>query len=522
MIEDLSGTSQLVSEAVADEPIDVDAHRLLARKLELKRQIVGAAKEFGLPFYKPHEKQLCFHLADSKFRAVFAGNRFGKSQCGVAEDCSWIVGERMFLPPEHPGRKLGIPDRPVKGLIVSADWDKSEEIFTCESNDPHLKGKIWKNLPKSFVRRVTRNSSGKIDRIEFHNGSVLCFDTVKSFQNNPLGSESSDWDFIHIDEPIPQDMWKAVSRGLIDRNGRAWFTLTNLEQPWIYDMFFPNTRSKNAKREVLQYNPAGTKLIKWAIIGSIYDNPYLTREAIDAFEAELTVDEKACRLHGLALHLSGLVYKEFQYERHVLTSVPEGWRPNQGYMPPANYTLHYAIDTHPKKPHDVLFCAVSPGGRLFFFYEIFQACLIPELVDQVLAIRNLYPNVGLELCELGAWEANPVDGMTMGDLMMQLGLYGLQPAPKDLKGGILACKKALKEPDLLYFSPDLCNFHGEIMKYGWDPKSPNKEKPVDYNDHAMENFRRLILSDPHYIKPEDNGFDVNDVVIDRADLSPLR
>lgn len=497
----------------------IDEHRLLSRKLELKRAIVAAAKEFGLPFYKPHEKQLLFHLADAKFRAVFAGNRFGKSQCGVAEDCSWIVGERMFLPPDHPGRKLGIPDRPVKGLIVSADWDKSEEIFTCESSDPHLKGKIWKNIPRSFVRKFSRNSSGKIDRIEFHNGSVLCFDTVKSFQNNPLGSESSDWDFIHIDEPIPQDMWKAISRGLIDRNGRAWFTLTNLEQPWIYDMFFPNTRSKNTKREVLQYSKSGA-LQKWALVGSIYDNPYLTREAIESFEAELTEDEKACRLHGLALHLSGLVYKEFQYERHVLTSLPKGWRP--GYIPPANYTLHYAVDTHPRKPHEVLFLAVSPAGRLFFFDEIFEACLIPDLAQQILRVRGLFTNVGLELCEPGAWEANPVDGQTMGDLLIDMGLYGLQCAPKDLKAGILACKKVLKEPDLLYFSPDLCNFHGEIMKYGWNTKSDKLDKPQDVNDHAMECFYRLILSDPKYIKPEDLNFAVDDDVIDRADLSALK
>lgn len=501
----------------------IDEHRLLARKLELKRSIVAAAKEYGLPFYKPHPKQLAFHLADAKFRAVFAGNRFGKSQCGVAEDCSWLVGERMFLPPDHPGRKLGIPSHPVKGLVICTDWDKTEEIFTCESEEPTLKGKIWKNIPKSFVKRMTRNSSGKVDRIEFHNGSLLCFDTVKSFVNNQQGSESSDWDFIHVDEPIPEEMWKAVSRGLMDRNGRAWFTLTNLEQPWIYDMFFPNTKSKAAKREVLQYNKEG-KLARWALVGSTFDNPYLTAEAIEEFQNSLTKDEQQCRLYGLAMHLSGLVYKEFQYERHVLTKRPNDWGPNvRGeYVPPANYTLHYAVDTHPRKPHEVLFLAVSPAGRLFFFDEIFEACLIPELAEQILRVRGLFTNVGLELCEPGAWEANPVDGMTMGDKLIDMGLYGLQCAPKDLKAGILACKKALKEPDLLYFSPDLCNFHGEIMKYGWNTKSDKLDKPKDVNDHAMECFYRLILSDPAYIKPEDTNFAVDDDVIDHADLSALK
>jgi hypothetical protein len=510
-------TELLDQPQINTEAIHIDEVNLLRRKVEAKRRMVAAAKEFGLPFYKPHPKQLSFHLAQAKFRAVFAGNRFGKSQCGVAEDCSWIVGERMFLPPDDPGRKAGIPQRPVKGLILCADWDKCEEIFTCESDDPHLKGKIWKNIPRSFVKKLGHNSSGKVDRIEFHNGALLCFDTVKSFMNNPMGSESSDWDFIHVDEPIPQAMWKAVSRGLIDRNGWAWFTLTNLSEPWIFEMFFPSAKSKNAKREVLHYDASG-KLAKWALVGSIYDNPYLSPDAIAAFEAELTEDEKQCRLYGLAIHLSGLVYKEFQYERHVLASVPENWI--DFHRPPANYTLHYAIDTHPRKPHDVLFCAVSPAGRMFFFYEIFKPCLIPELCDEILAIRNLYKNVGLELCELGAWEANPVDGMTMGDMMINYGL-NVQPAPKSLKAGILSVKKALAHPDLVYFSPNLPNFFGEIMKYGWDTKSDKLDKPVDRNDHAMENLYRLILSEPYYIKPEDTNFEVNDDTIETADLGAL-
>jgi hypothetical protein len=38
------------------------------------------------------------------------------------------------------------------------------------------------------------------------------------------GSESSDWDFLHIDEPCPRDMYVANARGLIDRGGSDWFT----------------------------------------------------------------------------------------------------------------------------------------------------------------------------------------------------------------------------------------------------------------------------------------------------------
>lgn len=518
IVADRSRSEQVTGLREQVTPIlGVDETTILRKKLELKRRLLDSAKEFGLPFYKPHDKQLKFHLNQSKYRAVFAGNRFGKSQCGVAEDCSWIIGERMFLPKDHPGRTLGIPKRPVKGLVLCADWDKSEEIFTCESSDPHLTGKVWKNLSRGFVKKISKNASGKIDRIEFHNGSVLAFDTVKSFMNNPVGLESSDWDFIHIDEPIPQAMWKAVSRGLIDRNGRAWFTLTNLDQPWIYTMFFPKGTQKVTGKEVVQKSSDGTPL-RWAIVGSIYDNPYLSREAIDAYESELSAEEKQCRLHGLAMHLSGLVYKEFQYDKHVLTKLPDGWTAFN--RPPRNYTIHYAIDTHPRKPHEVLFAASSPEGRLYFFHEIFEACLIAELAQKIRDVIEHYPTLGLQICEPGAWITNPVNGRSMSDVFIEDFQLCIEPAVKDLHAGVLATKAALACEDFCFFSPDLPNFFGEIMQYGWNNKT-DKDKPVDVNDHAMECFYRLILSNPEYINPKGSDIPIKDEEFGTADLGDI-
>ena len=50
---------------------------------------------------------------------------------------------------------------------------------------------------------------------------------------NPMGLESSQWDWIHVDEPIPEAMWNAVSRGLMDTGGSAWFTCTPIAEQWI-------------------------------------------------------------------------------------------------------------------------------------------------------------------------------------------------------------------------------------------------------------------------------------------------
>jgi hypothetical protein len=104
---------------------------LLERKvlLERKKQLLGKQallqRNFGLCFYVPHEKQDNFHRAGAfKHRLWESGNRGGKSTGGVAEDCAWLVGERAWYQKSDPARTLGIPQHPVKGLVITTDWDK--------------------------------------------------------------------------------------------------------------------------------------------------------------------------------------------------------------------------------------------------------------------------------------------------------------------------------------------------------------------------------------------------------------
>lgn len=303
---------------------------LKQRKLQLLTAKVTAIKQDSLPFYRPHPKQDLFHRSLQKRRGVFTGNRFGKSFMGVAEDCAWLRGERPWYPADDPARLGGIPQRPVKGLIIATDWDKVKEIFSGQD------GKLWKFLPRNgFIKNVSRNHSGAIDTI-ICNGpfglSSLRFDTVKSFMSNPQGSESSDWDFIHVDEPCPEGMFKAAARGLVDRNGFAWFTLTALREPWITDAFDVGGIFDG---------------ISSVIEGTIYDNIYLSKEAIRDYEATLTEDEKECRLFGKPLHKAGLVYKCFQQDKHVLTTLPRGWL--SWIEPPKDWSYYLYIDPQDRK-----------------------------------------------------------------------------------------------------------------------------------------------------------------------------
>lgn len=479
--------------------MSVDLELIQREKLALLESLAEARKQNGLAFYRPHAKQDSFHKAGSfKHRMVRAGNRFGKSEMGCAEDCAWLLGERPWYRQDDPARKAGIPDRPVKGLVITTDWDKVDEVFTTQRGaNP---GKFWKYLPPGSVKGERRNHSGAIDTIELHNGSIIRFDTVKSFMSNPQGSESSDYDFIHVDEPCPKKMYDAAARGLLDRGGSDWFTLTPLSEFWINDMFFPQ-RQKGVSAN--SYTGLANNI--WSTTGTMEDNPLLTLENIEDFLRNIDADEREARRNGIPLHLSGLVYKEFIYDKHVLKALPNGWK--AFHKPPANYTVYESIDTHPRTPHAILFCAVSPAGQLFFFDEVWNTSTnsIPTLADTIKSIDSDY-FVANRKIEPAAYIEDPITNSCIATELEMQGIY-VERASKSREHGTLNVKQQLSLDNNIYVSPNCVQFLWEISRYHWDEKDSRRaNKPVDKDDHFMECFYRMLIDQPVYIdveKPSD-------------------
>lgn len=499
------------------EPLDKKL--LLERKRALLARRARLQKDYGLVFYRPHEKQDRFHRAGAfKHRLWESGNRSGKSTGGVSEDCSHLKGERPFYKETDPARTVGIRPPPNKGLVITTDWDKVDEIFTSQRG---TEGKLWQMLPRGFVRSTRRNHSGAIELIECVNGSTLRFDTVKSWQTNPQGSESSDWDFIHIDEPCPEGQYKAQARGLLDRGGKDWFTLTPLTEPWIHDMFFPDRKNK------ADYVEVGNR---WAQRTTTYDNPYLGAEDIADYETSLSEDERQCRLLGIPLELSGLVFKQFDWDTHVLSAVPTGWSDYNN--PPIGYTIYLAIDPHPQTPHHVLFLAVAPTGEFFLFDEIYIHCTIEELSQKINA--RLTVKVGSkfvprfcvrQIADPSIFNTFPIlnaksgKHVSMADEFMDNGIF-LSKASKAREFAILETQRALKTrlvqgSPLMNVSPYLDETLYEFTHWCWDKEN----KPRDDRDHAMENLGRLILEEPAWY-PQDNGkFEMKE--IDYSEGVPL-
>lgn len=476
-------------------PIDL----LLARReLALEKRAVELLRENQVTFYNPHEKQAAFHAnACFRYRYARTGNRFGKSEMGAAEDVAFALGYRPWVPEGNVLRTLGIPTHPTKGLVVTTDWDKSKEVFT-EQEGTNV-GKLIKYIPRSALGQPTRNHSGAIDRIPVRHisggWSVIHLDTVKSYKQNPLGQESSVWDWAHIDEPCPEGMWKAIARGLVDRGGRGWFTCTPLTEPWIDDAFVPDLGGDRSI-DAVTFESGD----RWMMTGSMSDNPYNSKEDIDSFMSWLTDDEKDCRLYGLPTSFAGLVFKEFNWNVHVLNEPPSNWK--NWETPPANFCIRYAIDYHFRKNDAVLFVATSPQNVPYVYGELWQQMLLEDEVKTIQTFLGTHPSQPGIVDPLAS-TPNKLTETTAMDEYRRLGLAVI-PATKDPVNGIRAVKAMLKARDkhnrpVIYFNAALRRTLFEISRgFVWDG---NENKPVKKNDDMMENLHRLVLQGLTYIEP---------------------
>jgi len=450
--------------------------------------------------YQPHAKQDKFHrLGEFKYRYLRTGNRFGKSDCGSAEDVAWALGERPWYPESDPARTAGIPKRSTKGLILCTDWEKVDEVFTCEA-DGDAQGKLWKWLPKrSFVRRDT-NHSGHINSItiksKWGGESIIMIDTVAGFKLNAQRGESNWYDWIHVDEPVPEAMWNSFSRGLMDRNGKAWFTCTPLREPWINRFFLPSPRAVLDPHEANVFPSRQGVCDRVVLIGNSLDNPYNSREGMETYFADLSDREKCARMFGQPIEQSGAVHGLFNDE-HIYFEPPPGW--SDMNTPPLDYTVRYHVDCHPHTPHAVLFVATAPDGTAYFFDEIFEACTPDILVDMIKHKVEKY-FVPSELMDPSGFVETMVTKTAFADDFHQRGLM-VEKASKDLNRGIAWTNEALRRPNFLKFANNLERTKYEFDNYVYQDPLKRPDKPVDKDDHMMEGLHRLVLNGLSYISP---------------------
>lgn len=435
--------------------------------------------------YVPHQKALEFHCASHKIRAVFGGNRSGKTEMGTNEARFHATGE---YPDWYPlaNRFSG----PTRGRIVVTDYKKG-----CGEN---LEPKIL----KWFGDRITKieRSMGNLSKVfvKHITGGVSTFD-VMTHEQDTRQFEGWSGHWVWFDEPPPRDKYISCLRGTVDFNGRIWFTATPISEPWMYDELILNVE-RNA----------------WHIAVSIFDNPYLPAQGVQDFLVSLTPEEKEARIEGKFLHLTGRIYKELDTNVHLVEKMPKG----SEYWP-----VYFVLDPADRRPHHGIWAKVDPFGTIYVFDEIVYKGTIKATSMEILkreytngiqplnVIRILDPNKGNT--------PTAATGLKLVDEFSSHAVYFTANVNDDIATGHLAVKERLSyntekplcstnHPKLYFVRDTTRECIKQMLSYVWDEWRGNlqggrteKEKPKDINKDLPDTIRYLCMSNPTYFCDDD-------------------
>ncbi len=434
--------------------------------------------------YVPHTKQFDFHNTVRKIRAIFGGNRSGKTEAGAME--SWYHASGDY-PEWYQGRKF---TGPTRGRIVVTDFKKGGAAVV----EPKIEA--W--WPKERIIECTR-FMGHLEQIKIrHRSGGVSIIEVLTHEQKTKAFEGWSGHWAWFDEPPPRDKYVATMRGLIDFKGIAWLTLTPLEEPWIYDEL------------VYKQNPD-----VWTINVDMRDNPHLPKEEIEAFERDITEDEREARLHGKFAHLIGRVYKEFDEAVHV---IPEG-----KIKFPMNWPTYFVLDPADRRPHHGLWFKVDPFGNMYFYQEfVFKGdikatakeILKRELmmgIDPLKTIRILDPNKGKS--------PNGASGLTWEVEFGNHAVYFTTDVSDDKALGHLAVKQRMmydkekpvgptNSPRIYFVREGTQECIRQLLTYVWDDwkgtakgQRDQKQDVKDINKDMPDCVRYACIFNPHYYNP---------------------
>jgi len=393
----------------------------------------------------------------------------------------------MHMTQQYPDWYTGTRyTKPIKGRIIATDFGKGvgEVIIPC------IEQWIDATVGGSFVDQRIRNPLGIPIKWIFKNGSQ--FDILTHEQSTEQ-FEGWSGDIAWFDEPPPRDKYIATRRGLVDENGRTMLTLTPLKQPWVYDEIYTNDDP--------QY---------FTVTMDITDNPTLTPAAVAEFANTLTEEEKEARLHGKFRHLSGLVFKEFDPELHIMsnTKIQKHW------------SVYFAIDPHPRTPTACLWVAVDESDQMYVIDELWlPEMTVREIASAVNSQEVNHPSKVKFIDPAMDKDNELAGGFNVRKELMKYGVACTR-ANNDFDYGISKIREALRPRYLallnssiprLRVSRDCKHLIYEFQHYIWDEYTmrpedhTEKQKVKKKDDHFVDCLRYILNANPRYMRNEEEG-----------------
>lgn len=394
-----------------------------------------------------------------RFRVICAGRRSGKSVLARLTLLKWAL--------ENIGTYY----------LVSPTYRQAKEIHWRE---------FVKEIPQAWINKKNETELS----IVLKNGSVIALkgaenpDTLRGVKLRGLVIDEiasiRNWDWL----------WQEVLRP----------TLTDYQAPAI---FISTPKGFNHFYELYEQGQTGDEDYKsWKFTS--YDNPYIPKEEIDNAKKELTEDTFAQEYLADFRKFTGLVYKEFQRETHVIS----------GFEVTDNYRIYRSLDFGSTNPTVCLWIAVDGDDNHFIIDEHYHT---GETIDyhagQINASKYSQKVVQTYGDPSGAqWiQEFAQRGVHITPATKETGTafntwvrYGIEKVAERLKQIPGHTVPSTNRNASLYVFSNCTNTIKEFETYRWKEKSVTQAQdlnepdvPEKANDHAMDALRYFAVS---YVK----------------------
>jgi len=388
-----------------------------------------------------HKSQKIIVKDTHRFRVVNAGRRFGKTILAVEE----LVYEAT----NRDNANIAYV-APTYGQAREISWE--------------LLKKRVQDLPSPTINEtrlemVVPNKFGTTSKI-----SLKGFESIESLRGQA-------YDFLVLDEVAMYrsfiSAWQEVIRPtLTDKIGRVLFISTPKGFNFWYDLY--NLQEKDADYKSFHF--------------TTYDNPHIPKEEIDKQKQELTEDRFAQEINADFRKTEGLVYKEFDRNRHLFD------------FEPGNISEYIAgIDFGFTNPCAVVHIKRDYDNNFWVNDEWYQTGRTEEQIADY--VRS---------CQFNAVYPDPENPSAIAVLNTKgVNVCEVLKGKDSVQSGINRVRDLFKR-NKLKIHKNCVNIIWELETYAYPEKKDGKneyENPIKENDHAMDALRMAITNN----QPEDRG-----------------
>ncbi len=339
---------------------------------------------------------------------------------------------------------------------------------------------------------------------------------IMTYDQDPDQFEGVTLGWAWFDEPPPENILRATIARM-RRGGIIIITATPISgSAHLYDMFAhgemevevqlrEGEEPVKVKRKVFHLTADVESACKQHGIRG-----HLEHDHIVQMIAEYPEDERQARIYGKFQHLVGIVFKRFARNIHVIKPFS---------VNPRDFTVYHALDPHPRNNDAGMWLAVDKNGTKYVVDELWLKPLDhKDLAYRLKQKTSSYRTISM-VGDPSMFVQDQHQSRSLATMLSDEGVT-YNPASKARSAADKRVETSLNYTEvngLMIRKPELYIFETcprtiyEIEHYRWDDwsgktaeKRDRKEKPVDKDDHMIENLGRLLLQEPVFIPMPEN------------------